>query len=415
MAATILGFELQERARLRASIGTTQMNLKDIRVGRRHRIDVGDITSLAASIKTLGLLHPIVVDGKGRLVAGARRLAALRALGKHDVPVRVVRTLGDAAKALRAERDENTERQAFKPSELVSLARALEPLERAEARQRLRHGGRPGAGRKRSGKLPAHSVGATRDKLAAVVGVSGRTLDKARAVVEAAEGNPRKFGRLVQQMDRTGSVDGAFRELERQRQADRIQAEPPPLPSGPFRVIVADVPWRYESRAGDITHRAANPYPDMSLDDICKLPVRKLAAKDAVLWLWTTNAHMRDSFDVLKAWGFESKTILTWAKTGRFGTGRWLRGQTEHCHLAVRGKPTILLTNQSTLLQARSGRHSEKPDEFYDLVRSLCPGSKVDLFARRRRSGFVAHGNTVTFADPDLDQQSAASMILANA
>jgi hypothetical protein len=55
-------------------------------------------------------------------------------------------------------------------------------------------------------------------------------------------------------MDRTGNVHGAFRELDRQRQAESIAAEPPPLPTGPFRVIVADVPWRYNLRASDVTH-----------------------------------------------------------------------------------------------------------------------------------------------------------------
>jgi N6-adenosine-specific RNA methylase IME4 len=370
------------------------MKIRKIRVGKRHRQNVGDVLSLAASIDRLGLLHPIVVDGNGRLVAGARRLAAVRLLGWRDVPVRIVRTLTDGANALRAERDENNERKPFTPSETVSIARALEPLERAEAKKRLTHGGRPKRGQKRSGQLPDHSTGSTRDKLASVVGVSGRTLDKARAVVEAAEREPKKFTLLRDQMDRTGNVHGAFRELEKVRQAERIAAEPLPLPDGRYRVIVADVPWRYDVRAGDITHRSACPYPDMSLEDICALPVKKLAAKDCVLWLWTTNAHMRESFAVLEAWGFQSKTILTWAKS-RFGNGHWLRGQTEHCHLAVRGKPTILLTNQSTLLTASAGAHSEKPEAFYQLVRQICPGYKVELFARRRRKGFAVHGNAV--------------------
>ncbi len=221
------------------------MRIRAIRVPERHRT-IGDITSLAASIRTLGLLHPIVVDGDGRLVAGARRLAAVRALGWRDVPVRVVRSLGDAVQALRAERDENTERQAFKPSELVSLARALEPLERSEARQRLRHGGRPGAGGKRSGKLPDHSVGATRDKLANAVGVSGRTLDKARKVVEAAERDAARYRFLVTEMDRTGNVSAAFAGLQRLERLDGRRAAP--FPTGRFRVVYADAPWRYDSR-----------------------------------------------------------------------------------------------------------------------------------------------------------------------
>lgn len=112
------------------------MRISDIRVGRRHRRQVGDVRSLALSIERLGLLHPMVVDAEGKLIAGARRLAAVKALGWRDVPVRVVRSLTDAADALRAERDENVERKQFVPSELVGIARAPESLERAEATAR---------------------------------------------------------------------------------------------------------------------------------------------------------------------------------------------------------------------------------------------------------------------------------------
>lgn len=104
---------------------------------------------------------------------------------------------------------------------------------------------------------------------------------------------------------------------------------------------------------------------------------------------------------VLDAWQFGDgvKTILTWAKP-KFGVGQWLRGQTEHCHLAVRGKPKIVLTNQSTLLMAPAGAHSAKPDEFYRLVEELCPGSKLELFARRQRPGWVAYGNGIGRSAP---------------
>jgi N6-adenosine-specific RNA methylase IME4 len=359
-----------------------------IKIPPRHRRDVGDLASLKASITELGLLHPIVLSEKGRLIAGERRLRAAKELGWKTVPIRIVRNLDEAARALKAEQDENTCRKDFLPSELVTVAEDLETLERRAAKQRQAHGG------PRSGKLPERSTGDTRDKLASAVGVSGRTLEKARAVVVAAREQPAKFERLCEQMDRTGNVHGAFKQLEKQKQAETIAAEPPPLPTGPFRVIVADPPWRYEIRTGDVTHRGTCPYPDMSVDAICALPVKDLAAEDCVLWLWTTNVFMRESYDVLQAWGFESKTILTWVKQ-KFGTGQWLRGQTEHCHLAVRGKPTVLLTNQSTALLAAAGEHSAKPEAFYALVEALCPGSKVELFARRHREGWALHGNAV--------------------
>jgi hypothetical protein len=208
------------------------VKLATIHIGKRHRQHLGDVRSLAASIRNLGLLHPVVIDGKGRLVAGARRLAAVRLLGWKDVPVRVVHNLSDAANALRAERDENVERKAFVPSELVSITRQLEPLERAEARLRLKHGGRPKQGQKKSsGKLPDHFTGNTRDKLAAVVGVSGRTLEKARAVVEAAEDDPHRYGALVVEMDKTGNISGAFAGLQRlQWQAQAAKARLISLP-----------------------------------------------------------------------------------------------------------------------------------------------------------------------------------------
>src|SRR5688500_8840107 len=101
------------------------MRTAAIRVGNRHRQSVGDVRTLAASIDRLGLLHPIVVDGTGRLVAGARRLAAVKLLGWRDVPVRVVQNLSDGLSALLAERDENSERKPFVPSEMVAIARAL--------------------------------------------------------------------------------------------------------------------------------------------------------------------------------------------------------------------------------------------------------------------------------------------------
>jgi N6-adenosine-specific RNA methylase IME4 len=129
----------------------------------------------------------------------------------------------------------------------------------------------------------------------------------------------------------------------------------------------------------------------MSTEEICAMPVSAIACDDAILWLWTTNAFMRDAFKVLDAWGFHEKTILTWVKD-RMGTGDWLRGQSEHCILAVRGSPFVTLTNQTTVLRASMREHSRKPDEFFTLVDGLCLGSKLELFAREARPGWSAWG-----------------------
>ena len=178
----------------------------------------------------------------------------------------------------------------------------------------------------------------------------------------------------------------------RTKAAQAIAKEPPPLPKGPFRVIAVNPPWTYKNRADDDTHRAANPYPSMTIEQIKGLDVGSLAGPDCVLWLWTTNAHMREAFNVLDAWGFTFKTILTWVKH-TMGLGDWLRGRTEHCLMAVRGKPTSLLTNQTTMIHGQLRKHSQKPEEFDQLVETLCPGSKLEMFARTPRDGWLQHGN----------------------
>jgi N6-adenosine-specific RNA methylase IME4 len=188
-------------------------------------------------------------------------------------------------------------------------------------------------------------------------------------------------------------ISSAYRELQRERKIRELEerAKSLPGPEGEYDVIVVDPPWPYGTRYDPESRRVGSPYPEMSLEEIrgIKLPM----AEDCVVWLWTTNAFMHEAFHILEAWGLEPKTILTWVKD-RLGVGNWLRGKTEHCILAVRGRPGFWnLTNQSTILMAENRGHSAKPDEFYRMVEELCPGArKLDYFARRRREGWDAYG-----------------------
>jgi ParB family transcriptional regulator, chromosome partitioning protein len=64
-----------------------RIDIADIKVGKRHRRDMGDIDGLAESIEDIGLLNPITIDEGGRLLAGARRLAACKQLGWKTIPI----------------------------------------------------------------------------------------------------------------------------------------------------------------------------------------------------------------------------------------------------------------------------------------------------------------------------------------
>jgi N6-adenosine-specific RNA methylase IME4 len=217
--------------------------------------------------------------------------------------------------------------------------------------------------------------------------MSHETLKRAEKVVAAAESEPEEYGHLVEQMDQSGNVAGAFLRLNVLKQAKQINASPGVIPSGPFRVIAGDPPWPYES-SSDL------PYPPMDIETIKKMRVAEIVEENAILWLWTTNTHLRVAFEVIEAWGFQYRTMLTWAKD-QVGTGQYLRGQSEHCLFATKGNPIFVKGKWSTLLEAKRREHGRKPDEFYELVEATCPGRKVELFSRQQRTGWESYGNDV--------------------
>lgn len=157
-----------------------------------------------------------------------------------------------------------------------------------------------------------------------------------------------------------------------------------------YSCIVIDPPWGYGTEYDPNGRRAANPYPEMTLEQIknIKLP----ATNDCVLWLWTTHKFMRHSFDIIDTWGFRDVSILTWKKD-RIGLGSWLRSQSEFCIMCVKGSPVVNLSNQSTVIEGKLREHSRKPDVFYSMVDSLCVGTKLDYFSREQRNGWDTFGN----------------------
>jgi ParB family chromosome partitioning protein len=116
-----------------------------IRIGVRHRRDLGDIDALAASIAVRGLPQPITITPDGALVCGLRRLAALQRLGWRTTNVWIRSGLSDGMHHLLAEQDENNLRKSFSPLEAEELYRELKIL-LAEDAERHAAGTRFGAG-----------------------------------------------------------------------------------------------------------------------------------------------------------------------------------------------------------------------------------------------------------------------------
>lgn len=147
-----------------------------------------------------------------------------------------------------------------------------------------------------------------------------------------------------------------------------------------FRTILADPPWEVQQRG---ERGAEHHYPLMSLERIKAMPVADLAAEDAHLWLWVTNATLREGYDVAEAWGFTVRSPLTWVKF-RLGLGNYLRNATEHLLFATRGRAPVNFRSQPTWINAPVQDHSHKPEEQYALIERVSSGPYLELFARRR-------------------------------
>lgn len=158
-----------------------------------------------------------------------------------------------------------------------------------------------------------------------------------------------------------------------------------------FRTILADPPWD----VGQKGHLGAQAhYRVMNLGRIKNLPVQELAQDDAHLYLWAINGALKEAIEVMEAWGFTYRSPLTWIKP-RLGLGNYLRNQTEHLLLGTKGKAPVKFRGQGTWMYAPLQEHSHKPEEQYAVIERLSGGPYLELFARRRRTGWSCWGNEV--------------------
>ena len=355
------------------------MRLDEIKVGLRFRKDMGDVQVLADSIREIGLLHPVVVTANGELLAGARRLAAARLLGWDEVPVHVV----NLTDLLRGELDENTIRKDFTPTERAAIADALLPALQEKAREREQT--HTDAGWE---KFSDAEKGRAKDQAAKLAGMSRPTYEKIKAVEVYGDAE------IIAEMDRTGHVDRAYREVVK-RQHAALPA--PELPPGKYRVIYADPPWEYSDKLIEGYGAAEHHYPAMSTDELCAMEVQKSAADGAVLFLWVTAPMLGECFPVIAAWGFQYRASFVWDKV-LHNYGHYNSVRHELLLICTRGSwlPEIKELYDSVQTIQRSQTHSEKPEQFRAIIEAMYPtGPRLELFARKEVPGWSCWGDEV--------------------
>jgi N6-adenosine-specific RNA methylase IME4 len=175
--------------------------------------------------------------------------------------------------------------------------------------------------------------------------------------------------------------------------------------TGTYGTILIDPPWRFQNRTGKMApeHKRLRRYPTMSFEEIASLPVGRYARSQSHLYLWCPNALLPEALGIMADWGFKYKTNIVWYKVrkdggpdGR-GVGFYFRNVTELVLFGVKGSLRTLQPGRSqvNIIRTRKEEHSRKPDELYPIIEACSPAPYLELFARERRSGWVAWGDEV--------------------
>lgn len=176
------------------------------------------------------------------------------------------------------------------------------------------------------------------------------------------------------------------------------------LPPGPFDCIYADPPWKYRYSLPSVSQNIeGRHYECMALEELLALPVAAIAARDAVLLLWSTCPKLEENLAVMKAWGFSYRQEIIWEKlspTGKqnHGMGHWLKGNHEKVLIGIRGQPGTPPDRKRrphSVFRAPRRRHSQKPEEVYGFIDAMFPHlqRRLELFARGEpRPGWMCWG-----------------------
>ena len=173
------------------------------------------------------------------------------------------------------------------------------------------------------------------------------------------------------------------------------------MTSKKYNIIYADPPWQYAR--SKVQGAAEKHYRTMSVDDICQLPIAEICCKDCILFMWATFPQLREALQVIKAWGFDYKSVaFVWLKQNKsgigwfYGLGFWTRGNAEICLLATKGQPKRKSAKVHQFIISPLRSHSQKPDEARDKIVELVGDlPRVELFAREKADGWDTWGNEV--------------------
>ena len=255
------------------------------------------------------------------------------------------------------------------------------------------------------GDRQSHDFKASIDALKMTDAEAARLLNVSEPSVERAKAVKRADAELHERVKRGEIKAGNARaELKRRKNAE-VTARRVAEPDGKYDCIVIDPPWLVEYGWRDIwPNQVALDYPTMSEEELAAFPLPNWAADDCHLFLWTTHKHLPMALRLAEAWGFKYVCQFVWRKPGGFQLIGLPQYNCEFALYCRKGSPTFVDTKAfPTCFHAPRREHSRKLDEFYDVVRRVTNGQRIDVFSREKRDGFAQFGNEADKFDGGAD------------
>ena len=356
-----------------------------------------EFEALKADIKVRGVLHPVCVDEDGNILDGHHRYRV-----DNNAPTILIAGLSEAEK-IAFVLSSNNKRRNMTPEQLGELRkRNIETATKLKSEDpkkwtQARIAVALGVGQDTiSDWLETSIMGGHKACIDARLSVNAES--KTIIIEQSADGVTQKqiaadFGISQQRVSQI--VATAAAKTVKRKELDAIAAQIPGGFTGVYDVIVIDPPWPMEKIEREVRpNQIEFDYPTMTEEQLAamKLP----SAPDCHAFQWTTHKFLPMAFRLFDAWGFKYVCMFVWHKPGGFQPIGLPQYNCEFCLYGRIGAPKFVDTKAfNVCFQAARGKHSEKPEEFYDVVRRVTDGKRIDIFNRREIIGFDQWGNEV--------------------
>lgn len=343
-----------------------------------------EFEELKADVAANGLLEAIWLHPDGSIIDGRNRHRAC--IETETQPT--FRTWDSGGSPLTFVVSMNLHRRHLSSSQRAAITPEVIPMLEAEAKERQATSGPGVYGGKPLVEQSTQAVeGKSRDQAATLFGTNSRYVQIAKGLAEEA---PDLLEEVKQGAKTMPAANWELKQRQRQKS--------PPLPvEGKYRIFYADPPWQYSRAELDDYGHTRRHYPSMSIDELCMMgsDIQQMAERDAVLFLWVTSPMLKNCWRIFDAWGFEYKTSFVWDKV-RHNFGHYNSVRHEFLLIATRGicTPDVKQLFDSVQSVERSDEHSEKPEEFREIIETIYThGNRIELFGRKEHENWLIWGN----------------------